>query len=288
MNLVQLKYFQAICSYGSVSEASEYLYISQPSLSNAIKELEKEFGVALFNRCHKGMALTKEGEKLFELSSKLLANANEVERIMLDVGKSKKTLKLGVPPMLGSKFLPKIFKEFNQNDEFNIEVTESGSVELIKALDEDKIDVAFITHNLPLSNFYKSITVANYNIVCCVAKNSNLKDKNIITPKDIENEKIILLKNSFFQTEEIKKWFKVAGVKPRVILQTDQLSTLNNMIEKGLAIGFMFKEFVGDKNILSIPIKEPINAKISIAWKAEAGVFNTMKNFINYVKASSF
>ena len=61
MNLIQLKYFHAVCQFQTVSEAAEYLYISQPSLSNAIKELENEFGVALFRRHHRGMTLTEEG-----------------------------------------------------------------------------------------------------------------------------------------------------------------------------------------------------------------------------------
>ena len=46
MNLNQLKYFYTVCIYGSLSDAAEYLYISQPSLSSAIKALENEFGVS--------------------------------------------------------------------------------------------------------------------------------------------------------------------------------------------------------------------------------------------------
>ena len=66
VNLVQLKYFQAVCSYRTVSNAAEYLHISQPSLSCAIKELESEFGVLLFRRHHRGMKLTSEGEVLYK------------------------------------------------------------------------------------------------------------------------------------------------------------------------------------------------------------------------------
>ena len=64
MNLNQLKYFYAVCEHGSLSDAAEYLYISQPSLSASIKALEKEFGVTLFSRRHQGMELTKEGKEL--------------------------------------------------------------------------------------------------------------------------------------------------------------------------------------------------------------------------------
>ena len=55
MNITQLKYFHAVATYRTVSLAAEHLYISQPSLSNAIKELEKEFSVNLFYRRYNGM-----------------------------------------------------------------------------------------------------------------------------------------------------------------------------------------------------------------------------------------
>ena len=72
MNLNQLKHFYMVCVYGSLSEASKHLYISQPSLSSSIKLLEKEFGVSLFNRRYIGMELTTEGKRLFEMCKDIL------------------------------------------------------------------------------------------------------------------------------------------------------------------------------------------------------------------------
>ncbi len=61
MTLQQLRYMIAVAERGSITEASKELYISQPSLSGAIKEVEKESGITIFSRCRAGVALTKEG-----------------------------------------------------------------------------------------------------------------------------------------------------------------------------------------------------------------------------------
>ena len=61
MTLIQLKYFQTICKYNNITRASAELHVSQPSLSNAVKELEREFGVSLFTRRSRGLELTQEG-----------------------------------------------------------------------------------------------------------------------------------------------------------------------------------------------------------------------------------
>lgn len=71
MNLIQLRYFQAVCACGNLTQAAQQLHISQPSLSSAIQTLEKEFGVGLFVRQYRGVELTAEGEQLLKLSRSL-------------------------------------------------------------------------------------------------------------------------------------------------------------------------------------------------------------------------
>ncbi|MDE7349094.1 MAG: LysR family transcriptional regulator, partial [Clostridia bacterium] len=61
MTFQQLKYIITSAELGSITEASKALYVSQPSLSGAIKEVEKEIGITIFTRCRAGIALTKEG-----------------------------------------------------------------------------------------------------------------------------------------------------------------------------------------------------------------------------------
>lgn len=62
MTLQQLKYIVAVAKTGTFSEAAKTLFLSQPSLTKAIKELEKEMGVTIFDRTNKGVSVSKEGE----------------------------------------------------------------------------------------------------------------------------------------------------------------------------------------------------------------------------------
>ena len=63
MTLQQLKYVTTIANIGSISEAAKRLFVSQPSLTKAIKELEKEMGITIFDRTNKGITGSKEGER---------------------------------------------------------------------------------------------------------------------------------------------------------------------------------------------------------------------------------
>lgn len=286
MNLIQLKYFDAVCTFGTVSAAAEYLHISQPSLSAAIKALESEFGVNLFRRGHHGMTLTKEGETLFTMSRKLLRHAAETEDIMRDLGSGRKVLRLGMPPMIGSLFLPRIFREFlPENPDLRLEVTEGGRRELLAKLSDELVDMVFLPHNRPIEQNLSLIHAARLEIVCGISKNNPLSKKQSISPTELAEIPLVLFEDSFFQTEEIKKRFAAANIHPRVLLQTDQLSTLTSMISNELAVGFIFRELAeAAPELAAVPLTEPLYIDVSLAAKRDTHMKDSMKRLREYVK----
>ena len=79
MTLQQLRYVTAVAETGTITEAANRLYISQPSLTNAIHELEKEMNVVIFNRTNKGITLSKEGEDFLGYARQVLEQAAILE-----------------------------------------------------------------------------------------------------------------------------------------------------------------------------------------------------------------
>ncbi|NLO32727.1 MAG: LysR family transcriptional regulator, partial [Candidatus Hydrogenedentes bacterium] len=105
MTLLQLKYFQSVCRYDSVSKAAESLNISQPAISIAIKELEEEFGVSLFIRDKKRLVLTTEGTFFLNKVSEIQPQIDSLSRLMADLGNKERVLNLSVIPMSGSNLI---------------------------------------------------------------------------------------------------------------------------------------------------------------------------------------
>ena len=87
MKIIQLEYFCAVCRYHSITQAAQKLYVTQPAISNAIRELEKEFSVSLFSRTKNHIVLTKEGEAFYQKASVLLDNIHETTSKLYDLGK---------------------------------------------------------------------------------------------------------------------------------------------------------------------------------------------------------
>ena len=285
MNLNQLKYFYTVCIHGSLSSASECLYISQPSLSSSIKSLEKEFGVSLFNRRYKGMELTTEGKRLFEMCKDILSRTEQLEDIMKDLGNERNKLRLGVPPMIGSIILPHIYCDFCKlYPDITLEIVEDGRSSLLDKLSENYLDMIFLLHNNSLDEKFTHTKLARLEIVCCVSKENIISEYKSVTPHLLKNTPLVLFENSFFQTEEIKKWFACEKVTPNIILQTKQLSTMLAMISNNVAAGFTFRELTEANNaFVAIPTKDPIYADASLVWKKDSYYFSCMEKFRKYI-----
>ena len=79
MTLQQLRYITTVADTGTITEAAKKLYISQPSLTNAIHELEKEMGLTIFNRTNKGIFISREGEEFLGYARQVLEQTTILE-----------------------------------------------------------------------------------------------------------------------------------------------------------------------------------------------------------------
>ena len=109
MNILHLRYAVEIEKAHSLSKAANNLYIAQPNLSRAIKELEDSLGISIFSRTPKGMFVTVDGERFLMHAKQILKTIDDVEDIYTKGKKSKETLSVSTPP---SAYIAHAFAEF--------------------------------------------------------------------------------------------------------------------------------------------------------------------------------
>ncbi len=122
MNILYLKYAVEVARTGSINKAAEALYVAQPNVSRAIKELEASLGVSIFERNPKGMTLTSEGERLMRHAKSILSQINEVENLFKDGESKKKKFSISVPR---ASYISYAFTQFSKK------IPSDGAVEFI-------------------------------------------------------------------------------------------------------------------------------------------------------------
>lgn len=286
MNLNQLSYFNTVCTFLSISKAADHLHISQPSLSAAIRELENEFGVTLFTRHYRGVRLTEEGQTLYRLSKDLLSRADQTAAIMKDIGSGRKALRLGVPPMIGSLILPRIYKDFPQ-DNISLEITEGGYHDLVRKLLDKELDLAFLPHTNAPDPAFAYTPVTTLKICCCAKAGHPLAAGKAISPNALGQQPLVLFENNFLQTELIISWLQKEQVAPNILLQTQQLSTMLRMLESGAALGFLFRELIDAHPTLSVIDTQALLLPVSLARLQTGHRTHAMDAFTRYVKENN-
>ena len=107
MNLKQARYIQTIAQEGSITAAARKLYISQPSLSQMLKQVEVELGTALFDRSVSPVHLTLAGEACLQAAEAILAANDRLERQLQEIrDESRGRLRLGISVQRGMQVLP--------------------------------------------------------------------------------------------------------------------------------------------------------------------------------------
>ena len=145
MKIVQLEYFCAVSQYHSITQAAQKLYVTQPAISNAIKELEKEFSVSLFVRSKNHLTLTTEGELFYQKASELLASIKQTTQQFYDLGKQIPPIRIGIPPLLSTIFFPEMLLDFQkQYPDIPVELFEYGSIRAASLVQEETLDLALV------------------------------------------------------------------------------------------------------------------------------------------------
>ena len=97
MNILHLKYAVEVAKTRSISKAAENLYMGQPNLSRAIKELEESLGITIFRRTTKGISITPDGEEFLQYARQIVQKVEEVEQIYQNGRQKKQTFSVSVP-----------------------------------------------------------------------------------------------------------------------------------------------------------------------------------------------
>ncbi len=288
MKLLQLQYFCTACKYSNITRAAEELHISQPSVSNAIKELEEEFGVTLFRRLKNGFALTSEGETLLKHAQELLQHAERISLIMSDKAEARSIVRIGIPPMTGISQLPKLYRGFrNLHPDVKISMHEFGANNLLASLKDESLDLAIIPTNAVDQSRFSSLDLGEVETVFCVPEGHSLAAEVSVDILALKDEPLILFDKGFIQYDVINSAFAAAGIEPNIVHLSSQLYMIKEFISSGFACGFMFRDIAETiPGIVSIPLRNPIKSKITLIWVKGRRISNDVTKFIEYAKSA--
>ena len=267
MTLQQLKYVTTIANIGSISEAAKRLFVSQPSLTKAIKELEKEMGITIFDRTNKGITVSKEGERFLGYARQVLEQAALLEEQYKSQSGGKKQFSVSTQHY---SFAVNAFVELLKGagiDQYDVSLRETQTYEIIDDVAHMKSEIGLLFYNdfnrpvlekLIHTNelTFTELFTAHPHIF--IGKNHPLANKDVVSMDELEKYPYISFEqgdhNSFYFSEEI---FSTV-VRPKHIRVRDRASLFSLLLGlHGYTVSSgVIDEEVNGENIISVPLAE--------------------------------
>ena len=282
MTLIQLKYFQTICKYNNITRASAELHVSQPSLSNAVKELEREFGVSLFTRRSRGLELTPEGRYFLDEADKLLEQAEQLTTNMKHMSTTDRTLTLGLPAMSGSLVFTDLLRTlYARSPGTHIQVMENGSLANRSKIMDHTLDAAIITRNGPLPPGIGHVVLRHVNICLYLSVMHPMAEKDTVTTDDLDQLPLAMLPEDTFLDHCIDQYYETLHLKPSIIVRTNQLATIQQLVATNTTAAFLLDHVLEESSdIVKRAVPGLLPAEIDLIWKSSRHLSPHLKNLI--------
>ena len=247
VNLELFRVFYTVAKCGSLTKAAEELYISQPAVSQAIKQLETQLGGKLFNRTRKGMELTETGGKqIFESVEQALKLFDKAEKIYSSLNdEATGVIRICASDTVIKHFLLPYIKEYNvRYPEVKLIFINGTSFETVNRLKSQKGDIGFV--NLPLEDNGVSLTGKVNYLNDGFFANANFKDlaRKKVDLVKLQDYPLIMLDESASQRRVNAEFLTSQGVSLEPEIEIASLELMLELAKNGMGIACIPKEFV--------------------------------------------
>lgn len=295
VNLDLYRVFYTVATCGSLTRAAEKLYISQPAVSQSIKQLESQLGVTLFNRTHRGMELSAQGGKLiFDEVERALALLGEAEnRIVQMKTLAKGTVRIGASDTIFEYFLADKIVDYHERfPDVKIELLADLAPDTIEKLKADRCDVAFV--NLPISvepelELYGNCMRLN-DIFIAGEKYKGLAEGNV-SLEQMKKYPLILMDKNTVSRHAVDNFFHTVGIDLSPSIEVGSWDLMKRLVLRGMGIGVIPREYATQAlnagelwEITTDPVL-PVRS-VGMLLSKQKPVSYALHSFIEYFKES--
>lgn len=238
----QLVYLDAVYKHKNFTKASKELYVSQPTVSAAIRVMEQELGMTLIERTPKSVVFTPAGEVLMQRVHALLSDYNDMLTEANELSrKASYTLRLGIASILSSDIFPLLYKGFlPKHSELKIQLDEDGGLGHIRKLLDEELDMALngIPEDLNTDEL-SAIPVCRREIKLIMHNTHPLAQYDRVPLKKLDKENVSMLYSPGVMEQLLERTFTASGIQPNVVSQHSQIHGMLEMVLTGCSVGFV-------------------------------------------------
>ncbi len=256
MRHVQIRAFHYVATYGGFSRAAEALFLTQPAISDQVRKLEEEYDILLFSRQKKQIALTSQGEKLYEITKRLF----EIENQALDFLSENKAFTTGTLRIIADSahhILGPLRKFREKFPQIKIEIKTGNSQDVIADLLSYDADIG-VLGTTPKNSNIQVVKLGKSPIIAFTAKSNPLSRHKALTMQQLAKLPLVMRETGSKTRQKLETAAKAENVKLIPSIEVEGREAVQEIVSSGTGIGFVSqKEFSGNDHVVAIQINGP-------------------------------
>lgn len=286
MNLKDLTYFKHLAESLSFTTTAKHFYISQPSISLALKRLEDELDTVLIDRkrIHKNLSLTETGEILLKHSKKILKSIDEVTEEIHDF--KHQIVYFGFLPTIGGHFMTQLMPFLTKFASSMKLIEEESSDVMLDLVRSSQVPISIIGSDVELipEEDIIQVPLTQETLALWVSKTNALADESYLTAADIQDQLFISLEQGYTHQRIFEKWVTDNRLKAPQTLYTKEIQTALAIASSTDMVAFMSDILVKDRSkLVRVPIENGPKFYLSLIINRKLHHLNNYQSEFNSV-----
>ena len=260
MNLDYLRYFVKLAQVGHYTRASEQLNISQPSLSHAVRQLEEELGVPLFERQGRNTQLTQFGAEFLDCAARTLATLDEGVTSLRRKARGEGLIRLGFLRVLGTEYVPRLAARFlaaHPDRQIQFTFHSGRTQELLEGLADRRYDLVFCSRPAPELGL-TAVPVRAQGLVLIVPPGHPLAGRAGVSLAEAAPYPMVCFSRDSGLRAVVDELFAALGVCPQVAWETEEDQVVAGLVAQGFGIAVVPEmDVLHQLDLVALPITAP-------------------------------
>lgn len=281
MTIRHLKIFTAVADAGGMSTAAKALHVSQPTVSQAVAELERYYGVKLFERLSQKIYLTGEGELMLSFSRHILDSFGQMEQAM-NQAVERTNLRIGCSVSVGTCLINDILDEAGKRlPECKFSVVVSNSSDIEQAILNNQVDLGIVEGILKSGELVVTPVCEDELVVVC-GRSHALAKESLVTLPMLRGQDYISRESGSAERNQLEKLFEDYGLHLNKIFCSTNTEAMKNAVMRGRGIAVFSKRVVQKEyeagDIVILPLQGPaVSRYINLAVHKNKFISKSMK-----------
>lgn len=287
MDLLQLRYFQAVARYQHVSRAAADLRVAQPALSRTIARLEAELGVPLFNRHGRRLALNRFGAAFLARVERALGELDQARHELEDaVGLAHGSIAVAAETLRVLTDLAAAF--LADHPEVSLRLNQSSAPAMSRQLEAGDVDLCLASQPLEGPEF-RAVELFSEEVLLAVPPQHRFARRKSVGVKELAGEPFITPRAGYWQRTLIERLLRRAGTSLTIACEGDEPAAIRGLISAGVGVGLLpmvARRMAAQPPVAWLHLQAPgCRRTLSAVWREDVYLSSAARRFIDFAVA---